>query len=192
MQHEARRLHERVVADRHRRRAGVVGTALEHDRPPRLTGDRRDDSECLSRALEHGPLLDVQLDESVRELRERLAPHRAGLLGTEGDHSDRRVTQTLRDLDSRQHSQHAVVPAPVRNRVEMRTGPDERVAAAPDQVPGFVDLDVQTGLAHPFRGQAVRFVLLRGVTGAVADRRDPLDPLEELHRASVVAYIRPR
>src|SRR5947199_383015 len=51
-----------------------------------LAGDRRDHSERLVRPFEHGPLLDVQLDERVRQLGERLAPHRAGLLRPEHDH----------------------------------------------------------------------------------------------------------
>ena len=59
---------ERVRAGAHRRRAGVVGAALEDDLAARDAGDRGDDPDRLVRALEHGALLDVQLEVGVGQL----------------------------------------------------------------------------------------------------------------------------
>ena len=192
VQDEPRRLHERVVSDCHRRGSRMIGPPLEDDRAARLAGDRRHDSERLACAFEHRPLLDVQLEEGLRQLGQGAAAHRPGLFGAEGYDSERRVTQACCRLDPGEDAEHAVVPAAARHRVEVRAGPHTGLASATDQVPGSVDLDLQACFAHPVRGQPMRLVLLCGVAGAVADRRDPLDPLEELHRASVVAYIRPR
>ena len=60
-QHHARPAHERVAAQLHGSRAGVVGLAGEARTEAEHPGDRRDDAEVDAIALQHGPLLDVQL-----------------------------------------------------------------------------------------------------------------------------------
>ena len=59
---DARRARERVAAQLHRGRPGVVGLAGEAHAEAEHPGDRGDDAEVDATALEHGPLLDVQLE----------------------------------------------------------------------------------------------------------------------------------
>ena len=122
------------------------------------------------RALQHRPLLDVQLEERVGPLRELLAPQRSGLLGAEGHDRQRRVRQPLGRLDPGEDAEHAVVPAAVRHRVEVRARPDARRAAPADQVPCAVDLDREPRLSHPPGGERVRLVLQPASSPAGARR----------------------
>src|SRR5437764_857884 len=129
--------------------------------PAPLAGDCGDDAEGLAGALQDGPLLDVQLDEGIRELRQPPRAHRPGLLRAEDRDAERRVAQPLRRLDRRDDAEHAVEAPAVRNRVQVRPGPDARVSAPADQVSRAVDRDLEPGLAQPPCGEPVCLVLLR-------------------------------
>ncbi len=67
----AGRLHQRVVANAHRRRARVALPALDDDRPAHHAGDAGHDPERRAGVGEPRPLLDVQLEEGVRQLAAR-------------------------------------------------------------------------------------------------------------------------
>ena len=123
---ELGRLDERVVADVHRSRPGMVGTALEDRLPSHLAGDRGDDAERRAGALEERPLLDVQLHERGRQLAQLLAPHRPRLLGSEDDGRELRVGQSRRRGDRPDHPKGAVELPAVGNGVEMGAAPDAR------------------------------------------------------------------
>ena len=66
----------RVEPEVHRRRARVVGAALDRDVGVHVAGDRRDDADPVARVLEDARLLDVHLDPAreVVEDVDRLAP----------------------------------------------------------------------------------------------------------------------
>jgi hypothetical protein len=123
---ELGRLDEGVVASVHRRRSGVVGTALEDGLSSHLAGDCRDDAERRAGALEERPLLDVQLHERRWKLAKLLAPHRPRLLGAEGDGRELRVGQPCRRLDRPKNPKRAVELPAVGDGVEMRATPDAR------------------------------------------------------------------
>src|SRR5439155_12458373 len=86
--------------------------------------------------------------------------------------------------------------ATVGDRVEMRAGPDVRLLAAADQVPGRIDLHLETRLAHPARGELVRVILVGAPTdtvraGAAADRIELVQPLENPHGRIISDAQRP-
>src|SRR5581483_1410369 len=119
-------------------------------------------------ALEHRPLLDVELEEGTRERGRRdarAAAHAASLLVAERDDRQRRVG-ALRHLDRRDDAERTVEAAAVRDGVEVRADPQAAVAAAPEEVPGGVRLDLEPRLCEPPRGERVRGVLLGRVAGA--------------------------
>ena len=174
-----RRVDERVGARVHRRRAGMVGAALEDTLAARLPCDRRHDAERLVEAREHRPLLDVHLEVRVGRRLDPLASHRPRLLGAERDDGERTVAQPVGRLDRRDDAEHAVEAAGGRNAVEVRAGPHARVAARPEEVPGAVARDLEPGVAHPAGGELVRRILLGRVRRAVLrDRVDRVDALE--------------
>jgi len=125
-------------------------------------------------------LFDVHLDVDLRLACEAEAAAEAALLVAEGHDAERDV-DSLGGLDPREHAEDAVVPPAVGNGIEMRARPHTRIAACADQVPCRVDLHLEPCLAHPFGGERVRLVLLGRVADAIADRVDPLDPLEDPH-----------
>ena len=60
-----RRGNESVVAQRHRRGAGMIGLALKYDLDPPDTDDRGNDADIERPRFEHDALLDVQLEKSA-------------------------------------------------------------------------------------------------------------------------------
>jgi len=162
----------------------VPGGALDHDLAAREANDRGDDAERLLAAQQHRPLLDVHLDVDIGPVRGAQAPAEAALFVTERNDADRRV-DSLGRLDAGEHAEHAVVPAAVRHRVEMRTGPHARVPARAEEVSRGVDFHRQPGRAHPAGRELVRTVFLRRVADAIAERVDGLDPFEQAHERSL-------
>jgi hypothetical protein len=63
--HQVARTPQRIAPHRHRGRAGVVLAAAEHQVPASHPHDRRDHPDGGPGGLEHGPLLDVQLEVGV-------------------------------------------------------------------------------------------------------------------------------
>src|SRR5579864_3250369 len=179
-EHELGGVDERVAPSLHRRRARVSRRAFEDDLATRETDDRADDAERRLAAQEHRPLFDVHLDVDLGLAHEPEAAAEAALLVAERDDSDWHV-DPLRGFDAREHTEGAVVAAAVGDRVEVGAGPDTRIAARADEVPGGVGLDGETGLAHPAGGELVRAVFLRRVADAIADRVDLLDPFQQAH-----------
>ena len=176
---EARRFDQRVRSRIHRRRPGVVGAALEHHGAAGLPADRGDDAERRAEPLEHGTLLDVQLEIGIWCPLDALAAHRPRLLGAERDDGERRGRQAVGRLDRGDDAEHAVEPPGGRDAVEVRAGPDTRVAARPEEVARPVPRDLEAGVAHPARSELVRRVLLGRVRGAMLrDRVDRIDPLQ--------------
>ncbi len=162
---------QRVSARVHRDRAGVSGLAFEHALGAHHAHDVRHDAERRAGLFEHRSLLHVHLEEAAGKL---AAPDEGGaatasaLLVAEGD--DRRVSDARHGLDCRDYPECPVELAPVRNGVEMRAGPDPRLADAADQVPGGIDLDCKPGLLHPSRREVVRALFPRASADAVGTR----------------------
>ena len=71
---EPRRGEQRVGAQRHRRRAGVIGASLDHRFDAQDADDRAYDAEVDALGFQHPALLDVEFEESAR--RRRAAPRR--------------------------------------------------------------------------------------------------------------------
>jgi hypothetical protein len=180
---------ERVLATLHRRRAGVPRPAFEHELAPRIADDPGDDSERGACALEHRPLLDVQLEEDGRELdparAERAAADAADLLAPERD--DRPGARPLDGLEPRDDAECAVEASAPRDAVQVRPDPDARCdGRAAEQVPRRVRLHLQSCLAHPLLREGERLVLrqarMRTVrAGTSAQRVEPVEPVEEAH-----------
>ena len=150
-QHERGRLDERVLAGVHRRRAGVVGAALEDDLAARLPDDRGDDPERRVRAREHRALLDVQLEERARQpavLDAGAAAGAASLLVAEGDDGERDVDAARRPRSPRRRRarrRSGRRSAPSRGASRARAAPSPR---RPNGVPGAIGLDLEPGLAQ--------------------------------------------
>src|SRR5204863_3273370 len=105
----------RVVSLVHRRRASVACPALEDQLAAGIAHDAGDDPERRARALEHRALLDVKLEERIRQRvsarRERPASDAADLLSAEGNHGP--GTRPLHGLDPGDDAERAVeLPAP--------------------------------------------------------------------------------
>src|SRR5262249_14946703 len=171
----------------HRRRAGVISAALEDDLAAGLADDARHDRERHAGALEHRPLLDVQLEEGARQPAVLDAGGAAGtrpVLVAKGDDAERDVG-TRGGLERGDDAERPVEATAVRDRVEVRAKPERRVAAPADRVARAVDLDVEPGLAQPACEELVRGVLLGRVADARrADRVQLLEPLQRpLHAA---------
>jgi hypothetical protein len=106
-----------------------------------------------------------------------------------------RLLHPLDRLESREHAEHAVEAAAVRDGVEVRSGPELPragvLARTPrDQVAVGIDLDVEAGLLAPARDELVRAILAVAPADAVcarcaADREDRLEAFEEPHRATL-------
>src|SRR5207237_5503918 len=95
-------------------------------------------------ALEHRSLFDVQLEErggQTAVLGTRVAAGAGAFLVAEGD-DRKREGGTRRHLECRDHSERPVEASAVRDRVEVRTDPESRVAAAADRVSRAVRLDL--------------------------------------------------
>src|SRR5204862_6650297 len=130
---------ERILPSMHRNRARVARfpgenpfAADDPDDPPGQA-DRR------SCALEHRPLLDVHLEEALRQvapLDEGAAADTARLLFPE--HDDSALADALDRLDRRDHSERAVEPAAVGDGVAVGAGPDTRLLRTADQAAGRV------------------------------------------------------
>ena len=168
-EHVLRRLHERVVARIHRRRAGVPGRALEHHFAPGRADDARHDAERGPRAFEHRPLLDVQLDVASGQrpcLREREASVATTLLVAKRDDTERaRARADGSDcFDRGDDAERSVVLASVRHAVEVRAGPDlGQLALRPtkptDHVPERVTGHREPRLDHPLLGERAGLAL---------------------------------
>src|SRR5919197_141500 len=137
-----------------------------------LAADDADDAlgqaERRTGALEHRALLDVDLEEALRQrppFDELAAADAAAFLVTEDDGGT--ATDAPDRLDRRDDAEGAVELAPVRHRVEVRARPDAGVGGAADQVPRGADLGVEPGLAHPVGPDLVRPVLARAPPDAV-------------------------
>ena len=94
--------------------------ALDYERPARDADHARDDPERRIRVGEPRPLLDVHLEEGVRQLAaldERAAPGAAALLVPED--GDRAAAGPLDRLDRGDDAKRAVEPPTVGNAVQM-------------------------------------------------------------------------
>jgi len=110
--HDVRGRHQRVVAGVHRRRAGVVGLAVDGRLQPGHPLDALDDAELEAAVLEPGALLDVELEERRR----RVLPR-----------PDRRVA-VVADRRERLADGHPVAVG-LRQRLLDVVGPDVTAAA---------------------------------------------------------------
>jgi hypothetical protein len=145
--------------------------------------DAGDETERHAEALQHGPLLDVELEKGRRERAGRGeggTPDAAGLLAPERD--DGASAHALDGLDRRHDAERAVEPAALGDRVEVRAEQDGRLARPPEEVAGFVDLDREAGLGHPGGGEVVRALFALGAAdavrpGTVADCEERVEPL---------------
>jgi hypothetical protein len=191
-QNQASRPDERVVAQLHRDSSGVPGRSLDDDFAARVADDPRHDSERQSEGGEPRPLLDVQLDERIRQrtaFDEGPAADAAALLLTE-DH-DRPEAGPLHGLDRGDHAERAVELPTLRNGVQVRSGPDPGGGARPpEHVPRRIDLDLEPGVLHPAPRERVRLVLLGGIakpvrSGAAPDRIELLEPVEDAHGGGI-------
>ncbi len=174
----------------------MVGPPLEDDVAARLPGDRRDDPERLAEPLEHGALLDVELDEGIGKLGQPAAAHRPCLLRAEDDNAELGVGKPLGRLDRRNDAERAVEPACGRNAVEVRPAPHAGSPAAAVQVAGLVHRHLEAGLAQPPRREHVGRVLLRRVARAMlGDRIDLVEPVEDTrlrsHRGNARSTCQP-
>jgi hypothetical protein len=166
----------------------VAGFAVEQPLGPRHPCDAGHDSERRACLLEYRPLFDVQLEERRRQLAtfdERRTTGAAALLVAESDGCT--SPNALDGLDRGDHPERAVEFATRGHGIEMRPGPDIVVPGAPDQIAGWVDLDVEPGLAHPPGRELVGPILLRAAADpvradAAADRVELVEPFENALR----------
>ena len=168
----------------------MVCVAVEDDLAERLAEDRGDDPERLAGALEHGPLLDVQLEVGARQAAggdAGPAARATALLVPEGDDGQRR-SRAFGGLDRGDDPERTVEAAAVRDRVEVRARPDLCGAPAAEGVARAVDLDLEPGLHEPARDEPVGRVLLRRAADAGrADRVELVEPFDHPAHAPILA-----
>src|SRR5205807_1554567 len=186
-ENELGRRNEGVAAARHRHRAGVPGFAFEDPLAAHDPDDPLRETERHARALEHRPLLDVNLEETLGQVGtpdEGRAADAAALLVPEHDRGA--LADALDRLDRGNDAQGAVELAAVGNGIEVRARPDRGVPGAADQVACVVDLDLEARLQHPPRRELVRSILTVAAADAVrteaaADGVQLLQPVERPH-----------
>ena len=176
----------------------MTRSSVEHELAARIADDPRHDAERSSGRGQHRPLLDMEFEERARERvarrDERPAPDAPDLLATE--HDDGARPDPFDGLYRSHDAECSVEAASLRNGVEVRAGPHLRSASAPpDEVSVTVDLDGESRLLEPAGREPVRLVLgsreMRPVrTRAAADRIQLVEPLQDAHRASLVALQR--
>jgi len=99
------------------------------------------------------------------------------------------ATEPPERLDAGDDPECAVVPAPLRDGVEVRAGPDLRQVGprsrlATGQVSRRIDVDGETGFPHPARDELVRILLGAAQAGpvrapAAAEGIEPLESVED-------------
>ena len=181
------------------RRDQCVGTPLHRDGARvadvpvegALAADDADDPhrepQWRARALQHGPLLDVHLEEALRQRAARDeggAADAAALLVAKDDHCS--LADTLDRLDRRDDAERTVELPSERHGVEMRAGPDSRFPSATDEIPRLVDLDLEPCLTHPCGRQLVGAILTLAAGNAIG--ADPAADGVELVEALVHAH----
>src|SRR2546430_16132779 len=84
-------------------------------------------------------------------------------------------------LERGEDSEGAVEAPAVRDRIEMRTGPNASVTPTPEEVARLVASDLEACLPHPSGGKLVSGVLLRRVTRTrpTTDRVQLVEPLQK-------------
>ena len=116
---ELGRLHQRVLADVHRRRPGVSGRARERAAAADVSDDPGDDAQRHVCAQQRRPLLDVQLDVRIRLGRAPAASRATSFLVAEDHDPEPRQAECLDRLETRDDAERSVEPAGAGNRVEV-------------------------------------------------------------------------
>src|SRR5439155_713185 len=173
---------ERIDAAVHRNGAGVADVSLEGALAADDADDPHREPQRGTRPFQHGSLLDVHLEEALRQLAaldEGGAADAAALFVAEDDHCAR--ADALDRLDRGDDPERTVELPSERHRVKVRAGPDARLCRAADEIRRLVDLDLEPGLPHPPRGQLVRPVFALGAghtvgSDATADGVELVEP----------------
>ena len=152
VQHVLGGAEQRVVARRPSASCRRGRRGPEDDLAAGDPGDRGHDPDRLVRPLEHGPLLDVQLEVGLG----KPAGAAQALLPAQPRSSSRKATTAsgtssrLGQLEPGDDPEHAVEAAAVRARSRGATRPRRAPSPRrPNVLPAGVDLDLEPGLAHP-------------------------------------------
>jgi len=160
-----------------------------------LTTDDPDDPHCQSEwsagALQNRPLLDVNLEEALRQRPARDeggTADAAALLVPEDD--DCPLAYAFDGLDRSDDTERTVELPSEGNRVEVRAGPDTRLRRPADEISGPVHVDLEPGLTHPTGGQLVGAILPLAAADTVGadtavDGVKLVEPLVDAHGAII-------
>ncbi len=130
----------------------MPGVSLDDELAARIADDSGHDPNRHVSFSQNGSLLDVELEERLRERiaarHERTAPDASHLLTAEHDHGA--GVDPLDGIDRGDDPERAVEAAAARHGVEMRAGPDElRPLGMSEEVAVTVDLDSEPRLVEP-------------------------------------------
>jgi hypothetical protein len=133
----------------------------------------------------------VHLEERVRQdlaLDERRAADASALLVPEDDYGS--LSDTLDRFDPRHDAERPVELPAVRDRVEMRAGPDASGAGATDEISRRVDLDLETRLLQPLSRELVSVVFTLRPPDAIrsdaaGDGVELVESLQHAHAAII-------